>query len=609
MKRIKKLAGLLLAMMMVLSMGLTAFAAETDPVEGAGEESSAEETEATAPTDNTADGNPPAGTGAFTITINDSTEGYVYNAYQIFQGDLNVVDGVKTLSNIQWGDGVDAAKANAAFPNQTAAQVAESLAGDSATNAFDTEAAKEFAAKISECLSNTSTQSSRVGDHYEISGLNAGYYLVLNSGIPQVDGDYTRYMMEVVGDVTATPKRGTLEHDKSIVVKDPEGVEGVDYVKLNEAPIGGIVEYRIPVTLPQNFADYTEYYLEFRDTLTKGLTINAGTIKVMAGDVDITKYFYQGTETITEGDFKDGTTITVSISDLKGLNKIDGITIAADTPIVLTYSATLNEDAVIGIEGNPNYVKVIHSNDPNHSGDGTTTPPENPEKPEPEHPTGQTPDKEVITYTTELTILKTDGEGKFLPGVEFTLSGNGVKVVLVTEEAFTEDAEGEYWKLKDGTYTTTAPTVGDPETDNSADYESTTTKYTKTTTVVAKGEGKGENGAVTEVKGTVQEDGTVTFRGLGAGEYTITESVTLPGYNTIEPITFHIIFTGREFITDNDVIEIGANNALETTIVNQKGSLLPSTGGIGTTIFYVVGGILVIGAGILLVAKKRMSSK
>ena len=255
-----------------------------------------------------------------------------------------------------------------------------------------------------------------------------------------------------------------------------------------------------------------------------------------------------------------------------------------------------------------NDVKLSYSNDPNKSGDGSTTPPENPNKPTPTHPTGETPRDEVVTYTTELTILKTDEDKKFLPGVEFTLTGDGVNIVLVTQETFTEAADGEYWKLKNDTYTTTAPTVADDETDNTADYASTETKYTKTTSVVAKGNGKTE----TDVVGTVQADGTVTFKGLGAGEYTITETKTLPGYNTIDPITFTLTFDATKspmFASDNDKVTVGTDNMLDTSIVNQKGSLLPSTGGIGTTIFYIIGGILVVGAAILLITKKRMSSE
>lgn len=593
MKRIKKLASLLLAMVMVLSMGLTVFASGVTP-----------------PENNTGVSNTPAGQGSFTITIDDQTKNYVYQAYQIFSGDLSVKqDGTTTLSNIVWGSGVNVTKAEAAFPKKTAAEVAATLDGEG----FDAEAARNFAATIAECLSTTSTPSvattegegeNQVVVDYKISGLTAGYYLVMNSSVPTVDGDFTRYMMEVVGDVTATPKRGTLEHDKDIVVPDENGND--TYVKLNEAPIGETVNYRIPVTLPQNFADYKTYYLEFSDTLTKGLTFDPNSVKVMAGTADVTKYFYKEPANVAGLPGENGTTITVSIADLKALNNVEGVTITATTPIVLTYSATLNENAVVGLEGNPNYVKVVHSNDPNNSGEGgTTPPPENPDKPEPTHPTGETPQKDVITYTTELTITKTDAQGNFLPGVEFTLSGSGVNVIVVTEEVFEVASDGTYWKLKDGTYTTEEPVKASDETNNEADYDSTETKYKKVEKITAKGNGKTE----TNVVGTVQEDGTVTFKGLAAGAYTLTESKTLPGYNTIDPINFNVIWTGREFITDNDKIEIGANNTLVTTIVNQSGSLLPSTGGIGTTIFYVVGGILVVAAGILLVTKKRMSAR
>lgn len=595
MKRIKKLASLLLAMIMVLSMGITAFA--------------------TAPTDSTADGNTTAETGSFTITISDTTPGYVYNAYQIFSGDLNVVDGVKTLSNIEWGSGVDKEKVEAAFPGKTAAEVAAALAGTATENEFDTESATDFAAKIADCVSNVSTPSKAVTkgeavEAYTISNLTAGYYLVLNTTVPATDSAYTRYMMEVVGDVAAVPKRGIPTPDKKIV-------EGTDKVETNEASIGDEVNYEITGTMPSNIADYKTYFYKFTDTLSKGLTYKVDSIRVTVNGVDVTDYFYKNVGTYNE---ETGTEIVVSIQDVKALSLLIDPAVGAitkDTTIVLRYTATLNENAVIAGEGNPNDVKLTYSNDPNKSGEGATEPPkENPEEPKPTHPTGESPKVEVVTYTTELTILKTDEENNFLPGVEFTLTGNGVNVVLVTEEKFEIAADGEYWLLKDGTYTKEAPQeeVRDPESDevttpsNEDDYASLTDKYKKTTEIIAKGNGKTE----TDVVGTVQEDGTVTFKGLGAGDYTITETKTLPGYNTIDPITFTLTFDATKspmFASNNDKVTVGTDNMLDTSIVNQKGSLLPSTGGIGTTIFYVVGGILVIGAGILLVAKKRMSSK
>ncbi len=583
MKRIKKIASLLLAMVMVFAMSVTAFASNV---------------------------NTPAGKGDFTITINDQTAGYEYDAYQIFSGDLHEKDGTKTLSNIVWGSGVDESKLEKAFENTSfagkkdAAEIAKMLE-DPTSNQKDTDLAKEFAEAIAKALTTTvKTSTPTMSDNkvlnYTISGLTAGYYLVNNKTAP-ADGAYTRYILEVVGDVTPTPKRDLPTTDKKIV-------EGNDKVTTNEASIGDEVNYEITGTMPSNIADYKTYFYKFTDTLSKGLTYKENSIKVTVNGVDVTKYFYKGVGTYNE---TTGTTIEVSILDIKALSLLTDPAVGAitkDTKVVLTYTATLNENAVIAGNGNPNDVKLSYSNDPNNSGNGSTTPPENPDKPTPTHPTGETPEVEVVTYTTELTILKTNEAGAFLPGVEFTLTGEGVNIVLVTEESFTVAADGEYWKLKDGTFTTTAPTVADDETNNTADYDSIETKYTKTTTVVAKGNGQTE----TDVVGVVQADGTVTFKGLGAGTYTITETKTLPGYNTIDPIEFTLTFDATKtpmFESSNTDITVGGDNMLDTSIVNKKGSLLPSTGGIGTTIFYVVGGILVIGAGILLVTKRRMKAQ
>ena len=605
MKRIKKIASLLLAMMMVLSMGLTAFAAEL-PGDGttteSGETTGSDET--TAPT---AEPTTEPGETADPTTAPDATSGpttdatpsptpvtHTYEIYQIFTGDYAEVDGKGILSNIVWGangtgtvgDKVDKATLDAL----------EAVAGTDKTDTDRLEVIKGYA--------NLDSKPFLSGEDTTYSDVPAGYYLIKDKdgSLNGTNEAYTLYVATVVNNkLTITPKTGIPTPDKKIV-------EGNDKVSTNEASIGDEVNYEITGTMPSNIDAYKTYYYMFTDTLSKGLTYKENSIKVTVNGVDVTSYFYKGVGTDNE---TTGTTIEVGILDLKALSLLKDPKpvvgpITAETKVVLTYTATLNENAVIAGDGNPNDVKLSYSNNPNNSGNGSTEPPENPNKPTPTHPTGESPKIEVVTYTTELTILKTDEDNKFLPGVEFTLTGNGVNIVLVTEETFTKAADGEYWKLKDGTYTTTAPTVADDETDNTADYDSVDTKYTKTVGVVAKGNGKTE----TDVVGTVQADGTVTFSGLGAGEYTITETKTLPGYNTIEPIVFTLTFNAetKTFVSDNASVTVGEDNMLDTSIVNQKGSLLPSTGGIGTTIFYVVGGILVLGAGLLLVTKRRMKS-
>jgi len=432
-----------------------------------------------------------------------------------------------------------------------------------------------------------------------------GYYLVRNAaGTQSGENDfYTLYAVKVVnGTLTFIPKGDVPESEKKILDSDP--------VDVNEASIGDTVKYEITGTLPTNIADYNTYYYVFTDTLSKGLTYKADSLTVTVDGKDVTSYFYKNATT----DSATGkTTITVGIQDLLALNKLSNVNITKDSKVVVSYSATLNEKAVIAGSGNPNDVTLEYSNDPNNSGTGATEPPkENPQKPEPTHPTGDTPKDEVVTYTTELTILKNDEDGNILPGAEFKLEGNGVNIVLVTTEKFTVDDDGEYWKLADGTYTKTAPKVTGGDDDNSADYADTTTKYTKTIEIVAKGNGKTE----TTVAGMVDsETGTVTFTGLGAGTYTITETKTPSGYNTIAPIDFTIEFnaeTGKfsvTKVTEGQTITVGDDNTLATTIVNKAGLELPETGGMGTTLFYVLGSILVLGAGVLLITKKRMSSE
>lgn len=544
MKKMRKLASIILALVMALGMTSTVFAADTT---------------------------------------------HTYEIYQIFTGDYS--DGV--LSNVKWGQNGTGNKGEAVSDT-----ILKKLEAVTSSNS-DTEKLAVINKYVN--LKSTAFQS---GSKTKYENLPNGYYLVKDQDNTQGEGQgtngyYTLYVVQVVnGTLEFTPKGDVPEVEKKIV-------EGNNKVDVNEASIGEEVNYEITGTLPTNFDDYNTYYYVFTDTLSKGLTYN-GDVTVKVDGVDVTNYFYTNATAYSE---TDGTTITVGIQDIKALKLLDGVTVTKDSKIVITYSATLNEEAVIAGEGNPNDVKLDYSNDPNNSGEGTTTlPPENPGKPEPTHPTGNTPKDEVVTYTTELTILKNDEDGNVLTGAEFTITGDGVKVVLVTTEKFTEDTNGEYWKLADGTYTKTAPTIADDESDNSADYDSTETKYSKTTELVAKGEDKTE----TTVVGTVDsETGLVTFTGLGAGTYTITETKTPAGYNTIAPVTFTLTFNAetKTFVSNNTKVVVGGDNKLDTTIVNKKGATLPSTGGMGTTLFYVIGAILVIGAGILLITKRRMSSR
>ena len=506
MKHIKKLASLLLVLVMVFALATTAFAEET----------------------------------TYSITINNSAKDHTYEAYQIFTGDLSGT----TLSNIVWGSGVSEA-------GQTAL-------GDAAAKAetLKTEAdAKAFAKAVAPYLTTAAGSANTVTDgKYVISGLAAGYYLVKDQdGSLTGDADaYTEYIIKVVSDTTATPKSSVPTVEKK--VKDTNDSTGVtsDWQDSADYDIGDSIPFQLKATLADNVSSYTTYKVVFHDTLSKGLTYN-----------NDAKVYIDGTETngftVTATVNADGTTtLTVSCDDVKALGA------GNSSVITVEYTATLNENAVLGSAGNPNEVYLEYSNNPNKSEAGNNE-------------TGETPKDVVIVFTYKTIINKVDSENKPLTGAAFKLE----KLI----------------KGKDG----------------AADTWTTVKEFTVDETTTS-----------------------FTFSGLDDGQYKLTETKTPVGYNTIDPIYFVIEATHDEtadaptlktlnaYLTDANGnkqtemkdgesvnIDLGTVDltagSITTTVVNKSGSELPSTGGIGTTIFYVLGGVLVLAAVVLLVTKKRMS--
>ena len=511
MKHIKKLASLVLALVMVFALATTAFAAET-----------------------------------YSITINNSAEGHTYEAYQIFTGDLVEKDGTKILSNIVWGSGISEA-------GQTAL-------GDAAAKAetLKTEDdAKAFAKAVAPYLTTAAGSTNTVTDgKYVISGLAAGYYLVKDQdGSLTGDADaYTEYIIKVVSDTTATPKSSVPTVEKK--VKDTNDSTGVtsDWQDSADYDIGDSIPFQLKATLANNVSSYTTYKVVFHDTLSKGLTYN-----------NDAKVYIDGTETngftVTATVNADGTTtLTVSCDDVKALGAGNSSVITVD------YTAKLNENAVLGSAGNPNEVYLEYSNNPNKSEAGNNE-------------TGNTPEDTVIVFTYKTIINKVDGENKPLTGAAFKLE----KLI----------------KGKDG----------------AADTWTTVKEFTVDETTTS-----------------------FTFSGLDDGQYKLTETKTPAGYNTIDPIYFVIEATHDEtadaptlktlnaYLTDANGnkqtemkdgesinIDLGTVDltagSITTTVVNKAGSTLPETGGIGTTIFYILGSVLLVGAAILLITKKRMSAE
>lgn len=561
MKKAKKIMAFLLAMVMVMGMSVTVLADEN--------------------TD-------------YTITIEDQVAGYTYEAYQVFKGDLH--DG--KLSNITWGDGVDkdallndlndeVIGGNTPFAGRTtAAQVAEVL-GAVGNNTTDSEVAKAFADVVSRHLENVAGTSAYENNEYTIGVRGDGYYFVKNTTIPNEGGTYTRYLLEVVDNVEIKHKGTVPEVEKEI--------SGATSDK-DDVAIGDTVNFVITGTVTDDIENYIEYYYVFTDTMSAGLTLindQEHPITVTVDGTDVTKYFYINSS-VNAG----VTTLKVGIQDLLALENVQdlGLTINENTEIVVSYSAVVNENAVVNGGGNSNTVSLEYSNNPNDSDGGTSdTPPTNPENPpSSSKPTGETPEQIVTVYTTELTIYKTNGAGA-LPGAAFRLEGTTTNIVKTTGERFVEDAGGTYYKLTSGYYTETPPT-NETKDLYVGTYPASYTKYRKETMELIT-----TNPGVVYAEAFVDAStGMLTFTGLPAGTYTITEIVTPSGYNSIDPLNVTITFN------NDGSFGIDPSDAGVITVVNSAGSTLPSTGGMGTTIFYVVGGVLVLVAVVLLVTRKRM---
>lgn len=559
-----------------------------------------------------------------TITINSETSGHTFEAYQIFAGDYAEVDDVATLSNVKWGDGVDAEKivdgktllqalqADATIgsyfmDDKTAADVADTLAtakvGDSQTKAFEDNAANidAFANVVSGYLSMHTDSGDPTGTDpyvYTINNVADGYYFIkdADNSLGNAGANaYTKFMLQVVADVTVDAKADVPTIDKN--TGDPVTPDVIDLTG-NNASIGDMIPYQVASYVP-NMDGYEKYFFVVTDELADGLTFN--------NDVAITL----GDDTLTAGeDYTvtpdgDGHGFKIVLKNFIQYKDQQG------AKIVITYSATLNQDAIIGSAGNENKVYLTYSNDPNYTYQGD-------DEPDPNDPVGITPESKTYTYTTGIDLFKVDENSDLLTGAKFSISGERVKTVLVNSKIFKKDANGTYWRLKDGTYTTEAPTISGDQTDNSDAYESTTQKYSKVEEVTQQNVAE-----PVELEGWVDGNGRITFDGLAAGTYTITEMVAPDGYNLLDgPIVIQIDWKAPDTLEQactwtvnpegsndlGDKATVYTDGTIAVTVHNERGSLLPSTGGMGTTMFYIVGGVLVAGAAVAYVVKRRMNA-
>lgn len=400
----------------------------------------------------------------------------------------------------------------------------------------------------------------------ELTNVAPGYYLIVEKevGGSETDKSDTRslYMLYTVGNesLTIATKESAPTVEKTVAthqgVNDQPGFQEHADHDLNDEFL-----FKIVGTVSSRYDSYQNYYYEFSDTMSGGLALamdennEPKTMAIYIGQNDVTEHFEIK---LSEEDGHGHVRGFTAKANLKDLEKSANLTIVGDTEIVVYYLGTLLEDSLVaGGEGNPNEVTLKYQRDPYAT-----------EEPE-EGEEGETPKDTAVVFTFNSKITKKgqDKDGKPI---------DALKGAIFKLETF--DVDENVWEL------------------------------------------------VKEIKN--DEGNIFEFKGLDAGAYKLSE-VAPQGYYPIAPFEFKIVpeyDTTKEpatltslKITDKDGDDIYEalkiqftisedNGTFETTVLNRAGAEMPSTGGMGTTVLYIAGGILVLAAIVLLVTKKRMTN-
>lgn len=482
---------------------------------------------------------------------NTGTE-HTYKAYKIFEGYQGTA--TTDLIRINWGNGVDGTafltelKNDADFASffagsNTAADVAAVIGGTEETRWDDnSDNAKHFAE-----LAYKHIAGGGIPVENGATELDAGYYLVV---------DVTVFPDGATGEVRnlallQQTRKGTFEIN--VKVEAPTVQKKVkDINDSTETELSGWQDSAdhdigddIPFQLTATLKDismFESYKLVFNDTGCAGLAPDTDSFKLYIDNKEVTK------DNAFDVDVN-GNNFTVTIADVIALGA------ESNSVVSVEYEAELTASATIGPQGNPNEVYLEYSNNPNYD---STVPGQSEEM-------GKTVKDKVIVFTYKVNIDKYENDAQ---GNEKPLQGAGFTLYKLTPNA-TQDTETIDEKV-----------------------------YTKI----------GEKAAGTET--------SFEWKGIDDGEYLLVESVVPNGYARMENLTFTVSAEHNTEADDPELTAFDCGNAftgdVDTGVVYAKifntanGALLPETGGIGTKIFYIVGGIMLAGAAILLITKRRM---
>lgn len=498
---------------------------------------------------------------------------HTYSAFQIFKGDVegNNIKDFK-ISNVDWGSNI--ADDAATFLDQL--KSADTI-GPLFTNA---KSAQEVLAVISQWHDSDdySIAFARFVCHYLYSndanptyvvraGSNAltipeakaGYYLFVDTTDFSKDDSYHSYnsflLMVTKGNwnVPITPKAEKPTVEKK-VYDNPDGTSTGGFGSSADHAINEKFQFQLTATLPDStnhaYDYYDTYAVCFKDTLSEGITYDGPDSVVIKSNNNTYNITDTLKYTINTDNLETQNYFEVNIPDVKACAKDAEFDLNDGATITFTYTAHLNEKAYVNIGSgstdNKNSVQLKYSNNP-RPGDYW----------------GTTPKSEVYVFTYQLNNTKRaeKEDGTPLPGAGFRLYSDAD---YKNEVKLYQDGEF-YYPIKDAT---------------------------------------DKNKEAVEMKSAA--NGQFNVKGLDAGTYYLKETTTPADFtpcSVIPPVTITANHNGNHVELDS--------SKLSTTIINKKagGITLPSTGGIGTTLFYVVGGGLMVAAIVLLVTKKRMENK